>query len=159
VGGPEYLWPFATSFLVTHLLNSSVILAIMAICDLASVRAHEAKHGISRVIKMQDMLKGSSPTAEQGTGLLKDLLRVVLSKEMDRLVGTQPGHVDNQGQGENFTHHDSADGNPVDSAEMNDSGNNGTVDNEFSDENLSETMPSNFGNHVGYELFVPDPLM
>ncbi|KAH7109388.1 hypothetical protein B0J13DRAFT_534787 [Dactylonectria estremocensis] len=68
-----------------QLMTAGVILATIAASDFRSARSYEAKAGVGRIIKMQNMLKENTPMAQLGAVVLRELLNVVLIEELDVL--------------------------------------------------------------------------
>lgn len=83
---------YAVSFISLHLFTAGVTLSIMASLDPLSRGSHESKIGIRRLMEMQSQLKTRSIVAEQGLGILKKLMSLVLAKEMEKMFEFQEGN-------------------------------------------------------------------
>ncbi|KJK77172.1 hypothetical protein H634G_07479 [Metarhizium anisopliae BRIP 53293] len=82
---------YIVSFVSLHLFTAGVTLCIMASLDPLRPQSHESKVGIRALMEMQNVLKTKSIVATQGLGILRNLLSLVMAKEID--VMFRPGSV------------------------------------------------------------------
>lgn len=75
----------ACSYFVMQLMPTGVVLAMMAVSDFRAARSYEAKTAISRIIKIQTVLREETPMAETGGVLQRELLKAVMLEELDSL--------------------------------------------------------------------------
>ncbi|KAF2135601.1 uncharacterized protein K452DRAFT_363064 [Aplosporella prunicola CBS 121167] len=87
---------YAVSFISLHLFTAGVTLSIMTSPDPLSQASHESKLGIRRLMEMQSRLKSKSIVAEQGLGILKKLMSLVLLKEKEKMFEFPEGPVDEE---------------------------------------------------------------
>lgn len=73
---------YAVSFVALHLLTAGVTLCIMASLDPLGSKAHEAKVGVRRLMSIQTTLKHKSTAAAQGVQILRNLMSLVMAKEI-----------------------------------------------------------------------------
>lgn len=79
---------YAAPFASMHLFTAGVTLSIMASLDPLSLRAHEAKVGLQKIMAMQTKLKATSAVAAQGLELLQRLTRLLMEKELHFMLDT-----------------------------------------------------------------------
>ncbi|KAK9482331.1 fungal-specific transcription factor domain-containing protein [Lipomyces starkeyi] len=77
---------YAVAFLGIHLFMACVTLALIASSEPLTVQAHEAKLGIQRLLDMQRTLMDRSLPSAQGYEIMKKLAKLVLSRELDKLL-------------------------------------------------------------------------
>ncbi|KAI0968855.1 hypothetical protein F4678DRAFT_441622 [Xylaria arbuscula] len=77
---------YALNFVSLHLLTAGVTLGIMTSEDPLSKKSFEAKLGIRRIMEMQAALKDDSIVADQGFGILRKLLSLVMKKETQSML-------------------------------------------------------------------------
>lgn len=76
----------STPFIITHLITAAVILSIEPTSNPFTDSAHECKKGILRMIQASKTYKPSYSAAELAYGLLTDLLKVTLRREMENAL-------------------------------------------------------------------------
>lgn len=77
---------YAVSFVSLHLLTAAIALSILTTLAPLTQESHDCKMGIRRLMEMQSRLKARSIVAEQGLGILKKLMSLVLTKEMKEML-------------------------------------------------------------------------
>lgn len=77
---------YAASFVSLHLLTAAVALCILTSLNPLSQESYDCKMGIRRLMEMQSRLRARSIVAEQGLGVSKKLLSLVLTKEMEKML-------------------------------------------------------------------------
>lgn len=77
---------YAVSFVALHLLTAAIALSILTTLNPLTQESHDCKMGIRRLMKMQSRLSARSIVAEQGLGILKKLMSLVLTKEMKEML-------------------------------------------------------------------------
>lgn len=77
---------YAVSFVSLHLLTAAIVLSILTTLTPLTQESHDCKMGIRRLMEMQSRLKARSIVAEQGLGILKKLMSLVLTKEMKEML-------------------------------------------------------------------------
>ncbi|EHK16743.1 uncharacterized protein TRIVIDRAFT_133632, partial [Trichoderma virens Gv29-8] len=76
---------YAVTFVSLHLFTAGVTLCIMTSLDPLSRESHESKLGIRGLMEMQTILKPKSIAAAQGLDILRNLLSLVMAKEISNL--------------------------------------------------------------------------
>ncbi|KZF23018.1 hypothetical protein L228DRAFT_141513 [Xylona heveae TC161] len=85
---------YAVTFVSLHLFTAGVTLCIMASLDPLSREAHESKRGVRALMEMQGLLKPKSVAAGQGLDILRNLMSLVMAKEIDSMFEMeQPASV------------------------------------------------------------------
>ena len=79
----------AAAFLGINLLNAGMVLCVVALSKPLSEQAHTAKHAIGRIISLSRFLEGRAQLASQTSKLMRDLVRLILEKEMKAIIGEQ----------------------------------------------------------------------
>lgn len=101
---------YAVSFVSLHLLTAAIALSILTTLAPLTQESHDCKMGIRRLMEMQSRLRARSIVAEQGLGILKKLMSLVLTKEMKEMLEfPRPGEeaapalavIDQQGADDN----------------------------------------------------------
>ncbi|EHK49412.1 hypothetical protein TRIATDRAFT_189585 [Trichoderma atroviride IMI 206040] len=87
---------YAVSFASQHLFTAGVTLSILTSLEPLSRESHESKMGLRRLMEMQTQLKSKSIIAEQGFGILKTLLSLILEKEAKQLLDFESRSMDDQ---------------------------------------------------------------
>ncbi|PON24973.1 tall aerial hyphae-4 [Trichoderma gamsii] len=77
---------YAVSFVSQHLFTAGLTLSILTSLEPLSRESHESKMGLRRLMEMQTGLKSKSIIAEQGFGILKTLMSLLLEKEAKKLL-------------------------------------------------------------------------
>lgn len=77
---------YAVSFVSLHLLTAAIALSILTTLNPLTQESHDCKMGIRRLMEMQSRLSAKSIVAEQGLGILKKLMSLVLNKEMKEML-------------------------------------------------------------------------
>lgn len=77
---------YAVAFIGSHLLTAGVALCILASIDPLSISSQESKIGIHRLLGMQMDLKRRSVLAAQGLEVLQKLTKLVLTKELEKML-------------------------------------------------------------------------
>lgn len=77
---------YAVSFVSLHLLTAAIALSILTTLAPLTQESHDCKMGIRRLMEMQSRLRARSIVAEQGLGILKKLMSLVLNKEMKEML-------------------------------------------------------------------------
>ncbi|KAG6363895.1 hypothetical protein INS49_008998 [Diaporthe citri] len=77
---------YAVSFVSLHLLTAAIALSILTTLAPLTQESHDCKMGIRRLMEMQSRLRVRSIVAEQGLGILKKLMSLVLTKEMKEML-------------------------------------------------------------------------
>lgn len=77
---------YAVSFVSLHLLTAAIALSILTTLNPLTQESHDCKMGIRRLMEMQSRLSARSIVAEQGLGILKKLMSLVLTKEMKEML-------------------------------------------------------------------------
>lgn len=77
---------YAVSFVSLHLLTAAIALSILTTLAPLTQESHDCKMGIRRLMEMQSRLRARSIVAEQGLGILKKLMSLVLTKEMKEML-------------------------------------------------------------------------
>lgn len=78
-----------------HCFTAGVTLAIFALSKPFSGQAQKAKQGVGRLIRIPTSSQSWSAVFNQGAEVLKDLLRLIVEKELKALV--EPGHQPDKG--------------------------------------------------------------
>lgn len=73
-----------------HIFTAGVMLAVFALLSPMSNQAQEAKQGLSRLLEILTSNKSWNPVLSQSAAILKDLLRLIMEKELKVLV--EPSH-------------------------------------------------------------------
>uniref|UniRef100_A0A0B7KKK0 Xylanolytic transcriptional activator regulatory domain-containing protein n=1 Tax=Bionectria ochroleuca TaxID=29856 RepID=A0A0B7KKK0_BIOOC len=73
-----------------HVFTAGVMLAVFALLSPMSNQAQEAKHGLSRLLDILASNQSWNPVLSQSAAILKDLLRLIMEKELKLLV--EPNH-------------------------------------------------------------------
>ncbi|KAK7202494.1 fungal-specific transcription factor domain-containing protein [Myxozyma melibiosi] len=76
----------AIAFVGMHLFTAGVLLSIFGSSEPLSQRALESKLGLSRIIQMRKALKKRVMVSESGLRVLENLARVVIQKEMEKIL-------------------------------------------------------------------------
>ncbi|KAK1237267.1 hypothetical protein MKX08_002892 [Trichoderma sp. CBMAI-0020] len=87
---------YAVSFVSQHLFTAGVTLSILTSLEPLSRESHESKMGLRRLMEMQTQLKSKSIIAEQGFGILKTLMSLILEKEAKQLLDFESKSMDDQ---------------------------------------------------------------
>lgn len=87
---------YAVSFVSLHLFTAGVTLSILTSLEPLSRESHESKMGLRRLMEMQTRLKSKSIIAEQGFGILKTLMSLILEKETKEIFDFESNEVDDQ---------------------------------------------------------------
>jgi hypothetical protein len=77
---------YAVSFVSLRLLTAGIALSILTTLSPLTQESHDCKMGIRRLMEMQSRLSARSIVAEQGLGILKKLMELVLTKEMKEML-------------------------------------------------------------------------
>lgn len=77
---------YAISFVSLHLLTAAIALSILTTLAPLTHESHDCKMGIRRLMEMQSRLSSRSIVAEQGLGILKKLMSLVLNKERKEML-------------------------------------------------------------------------
>lgn len=77
---------YAVSFVSIRLLTAGIALSILTTLSPLTQESHDCKMGIRRLMEMQSRLSARSIVAEQGLGILKKLMELVLTKEMKEML-------------------------------------------------------------------------
>lgn len=77
---------YAVSFVSLRLLTAGIALSILTSLSPLTQDSHDCKMGIRRLMEMQSRLSARSIVAEQGLGILKKLMELVLTKEMKEML-------------------------------------------------------------------------
>lgn len=77
---------YAVSFVSLRLLTAGIALSILTTLSPLTRESHDCKMGIRRLMEMQSRLSARSIVAEQGLGILKKLMELVLTKEMKEML-------------------------------------------------------------------------
>lgn len=102
---------YAVSFVSLHLLTAAIALSILTTLAPLTQESHDCKMGIRRLMEMQSRLRARSIVAEQGLGILKKLMSLVLTKEMKEMLefprpgdeaAPAPGVIDERGVEDNL---------------------------------------------------------
>ncbi|KAK9373367.1 fungal-specific transcription factor domain-containing protein [Lipomyces chichibuensis] len=78
------------AFVGIQLFTAGVLLSVFGSSEPLSQRALESKRGLSRIIQMQKALKVKIIVADQGFRILENLARVVVQKEMEKILSGGP---------------------------------------------------------------------
>ncbi|QYT04342.1 Zn(2)-C6 fungal-type domain-containing protein [Trichoderma simmonsii] len=81
---------YATTFASVHLFTAGVTLCIMTSLDPLSRESHESKMGIHGLIEMQTILQPQSIAAAQGLEILRNLMSLVMAKEINSMFEVRP---------------------------------------------------------------------
>ncbi|KAJ4248345.1 hypothetical protein NW764_016516 [Fusarium oxysporum] len=81
-----------------HCFTAGVILAIFALSKPFSSQAQEAKQGVGRLIRIPTSSQSWTAIFSQSADILKDLLRLIMEKEMKALVEPSDQNDDEQGR-------------------------------------------------------------
>ncbi|KAJ4857299.1 fungal specific transcription factor domain-containing protein [Trichoderma breve] len=81
---------YATTFASVHLFTAGVTLCIMTSLDPLSRESHESKLGIHGLIEMQTILQPQSIAAAQGLEILRNLMSLVMAKEINSIFEVRP---------------------------------------------------------------------
>lgn len=87
---------YAVSFASQHLFTAGVTLSILTSLEPLSRESHESKMGLRRLMEVQTQLKSKSIIAEQGFGILKTLMSLILEKEAKELLDFESKSMDDQ---------------------------------------------------------------
>ncbi|KAL6900597.1 fungal-specific transcription factor domain-containing protein [Trichoderma evansii] len=87
---------YAVSFVSLHLFTAGVTLSILTGLGPLSRESHESKMGLRRLMEMQSRLRSKSIIAEQGLGILKTLMSLILEKEANKIFDFESHDVDDQ---------------------------------------------------------------
>jgi hypothetical protein len=87
---------YAVSFVSLHLFTAGITLSILTSIDPLSQESHESKMGLRRLMEMQNVLKSKSIIAEQGLGVLKTLMSLILEKEAKKIFDFNSSAVEDQ---------------------------------------------------------------
>ncbi|KXH56742.1 tall aerial hyphae-4 [Colletotrichum salicis] len=82
----EVIDTYALSFVALHLFTAGVTLSIMTGLDPLSREAYDSKMGLRKLMEMHSQLKSKSVVAEQGLNILTKLMKLVMTKEMERML-------------------------------------------------------------------------
>ncbi|OHF00942.1 tall aerial hyphae-4 [Colletotrichum orchidophilum] len=82
----EAIDTYALSFVALHLFTAGVALSIMTGLDPLSRESHDSKVGLRQLMEMHSQLKSKSVVAEQGLNILTKLMKLVMTKEMERML-------------------------------------------------------------------------
>ncbi|KAK9236135.1 fungal-specific transcription factor domain-containing protein [Lipomyces kononenkoae] len=82
------------AFVGIQLFTAGVLLSVFGSSEPLSQRALESKRGLSRIIQMQKALKVKIIVADQSFRILENLARVVVQKEMEKILSGGP-YADN----------------------------------------------------------------
>lgn len=77
---------YAVSFVSLRLLTAGIALSILTSLSPLTQDSHDCKMGIRRLMEMQSRLSARSIVAEQGLGILKKLMELVLTREMKEML-------------------------------------------------------------------------
>lgn len=69
------------AFLAINLFNAAIVLAVMALSEPLSDTAQEVKRTITRIIRLQELLGRRSALSKQSTGVLKNVVVMLLRRE------------------------------------------------------------------------------
>ncbi|KAK9367310.1 fungal-specific transcription factor domain-containing protein [Lipomyces kononenkoae] len=78
------------AFVGIQLFTAGVLLSVFGSSEPLSQRALESKRGLSRIIQMQKALKVKIIVADQSFRILENLARVVVQKEMEKILSGGP---------------------------------------------------------------------
>lgn len=100
---------YAVSFVSLHLLTAAIALSILTTLAPLTQESHDCKMGIRRLMEMQSRLRVRSIVAEQGLSILKELMSLVLTKEMKEMLefprpgdDAAPEVIDERGAGDDL---------------------------------------------------------
>ncbi|KAK1675412.1 fungal-specific transcription factor domain-containing protein [Colletotrichum godetiae] len=82
----EVIDTYALSFVALHLFTAGVTLSIMTGLDPLSREAYDSKMGLRKLMEMHSQLKSKSVVAEQGLNILTKLMKLVMTKELERML-------------------------------------------------------------------------
>ncbi|KAL0766953.1 hypothetical protein CaCOL14_010524 [Colletotrichum acutatum] len=107
----EVIDTYALSFVALHLFTAGVTLSIMTGLDPLSREAYDSKMGLRKLMEMHSQLKSKSVVAEQGLNILTKLMKLVMTKEMERMLhldvppqtGSDQSGRDNETSGSSIT--------------------------------------------------------
>lgn len=77
----------AAAFLGINLFTAGMVLCIFALSDPLSERARQAKYAVARMLALSKRLEGRAMLAGQTTKVLGALVRVILEREMEAILG------------------------------------------------------------------------
>lgn len=77
---------FAVAFMSMHILTAGVTLCMLSNLEPLNQHAHGSKIGVHQLMKMQASLRPHSQQAEPSLEVLKQLLELVVKKELDMLL-------------------------------------------------------------------------
>lgn len=77
----------AASYIGIHLFTSGMILSTVALSRPLSSQAQHAKQAIGRILQILTRLQHQTLLSKQSATVLETLVRVILSKEMDAIIG------------------------------------------------------------------------
>jgi hypothetical protein len=80
----------AASYIGIHLFTSGMVLSTAALSRPLSSQAQHAKQAIGRILQMLKRLQQRTLLSKQSAKVLETLVGVILSKEMNRIVGNNP---------------------------------------------------------------------
>jgi hypothetical protein len=83
------LGSYGATYMGMHLFTAGMMLSVVALADPMSDKVLDAKHALARIIHMTRGLECESILASQSSVILEELVRLILSKEMEAILGTK----------------------------------------------------------------------
>jgi hypothetical protein len=80
----------AASYIGIHLFTSGMVLSTVALSRPLSSQAQHAKQAIGRILQMLARVQQRTLLSKQSAQVLETLVRVILAKEMNRIIGSNP---------------------------------------------------------------------
>jgi hypothetical protein len=81
------LGSYGATYMGMHLFTAGMMLSVVALADPMSDKVLDAKHALARIIHMTRGLECESILASQSSAILEELVRLILSKEMEAILG------------------------------------------------------------------------
>ena len=81
------LGSYGATYMGMHLFTAGMMLSVVALADPMSDKVLDAKHALARIIRMTRGLECESILASQSSVILEELVRLILSKEMEAILG------------------------------------------------------------------------
>lgn len=81
------LGSYGATYMGMHLFTAGMMLSVVALADPMSDKVLDAKHAMARIIRMTRGLECESILASQSSIILEELVRLILSKEMEAILG------------------------------------------------------------------------
>ncbi|KAH6622451.1 fungal-specific transcription factor domain-containing protein [Boeremia exigua] len=91
----------AASYVGIHMFTASMVLSIVALSEPLSVTAHEAKSAIARIVNISSATNRKALLSAQAEQVMRELMRLILEKEMGSIFSTAERPIDSDDRSEN----------------------------------------------------------